>query len=809
MADENSGPAQAADGPAEGHDIHEAEDRSMGFPSAAAIGVGTMIAAGIFVLSGLAVSKVGTVAIVSFLIAALVASLTAAAYAEFASIYPKSGGGYVYVSETVPSELTYLMGWTMILGYPASAAFYLGSFSKWFYEFLYAPMGLPEAIPYWVSGLVVLGALVALNIAGSEESGTFQIVVTSLKVLLIVFFLYGASKAFDPTVVATSFSQNVTEFANIGVTSALVFITFFGFSAIATDAEEIRDPGSTIPKAIYFSMAFVSVIYALVVVAIVLAVNDPAFVEVLRNQVDLGGLAPAAFVARHGELAMGLAARTYLGAAGFYIVIAGALVSMLSAANATILAGSRVKLALARNGHLPPSFEDTHDTYGTPHKSVLLTGGIILAFLALFTVVFFDVPGAPGPETIPLSLELGLEGLANFANVLLIVGLSVVNLALIRSRQRFPDIDRGFEVPFVPWVPILGVVGNAILLGNIVYQNPLVAGLALLAELVGVALWFVIRDTTPSDERVETETPTALTEHTRSPGTHDHRLVVAVADEANADRLVRTATDLVADRDAEILVTNAVTLPAQTPYAEGREEARERRSLLERAMTVADEAGVPVSGTVRLTHDPSDAIVNTVEQYDADAVLLGWGGDRSRRRDVVVGSTVDDVTSEVDADVFVEKVGDVDESEDGTVDSILLPWADSTHAELAAETAATVARSTGAEVDVVRVVGPDADREAERALLAEAEAVLADQEAGDGTDLDVRSRLVEGDDVEETLVDEAAGHDLTAIGASREGVLQRLVFGATPEAVADRIDHTAVMCRRNVSVPSRLRRLFG
>ncbi|WP_372909582.1 universal stress protein [Salinigranum sp.] len=162
-----------------------------------------------------------------------------------------------------------------------------------------------------------------------------------------------------------------------------------------------------------------------------------------------------------------------------------------------------------------------------------------------------------------------------------------------------------------------------------------------------------------------------------------------------------------------------------------------------------------------------------------------------------------------DAAVSVEKVGDVDENGVETVHSVLLPWADSTHAELAAETAATVARSTGAEVDVVRVVGSDADRETERARLAEAEAVLAGQTADDGTDLDVRTRLVEGDHVEETLVAEAAGHDVTAIGASREGVLQRLVFGATPEAVADRIDHTAIMCRRSVDVPSRLRRLFG
>lgn len=110
-------------------DVEETLDRNIGLLGALAIGVGTMIAAGIFVLSGLAVSNVGTVAVLSFIIAAIIAALTAAAYAEFSTVYAESGGGYMYVAETFNAEWTYIMGWTMIVGYPASAAFYLASFS--------------------------------------------------------------------------------------------------------------------------------------------------------------------------------------------------------------------------------------------------------------------------------------------------------------------------------------------------------------------------------------------------------------------------------------------------------------------------------------------------------------------------------------------------------------------------------------------------------------------------------------------------------------------------------------------------------
>jgi amino acid transporter len=94
----------------------------------------------------------------------------------------------------------------MILGYPASAAFYLGSFAKWFYEFLYTPLNVPGAVPYWVFGILILALLVGLNMAGAEEAGQFQIVVTAVKVLLIGVFLFGAFKTFDPQVVARSFS---------------------------------------------------------------------------------------------------------------------------------------------------------------------------------------------------------------------------------------------------------------------------------------------------------------------------------------------------------------------------------------------------------------------------------------------------------------------------------------------------------------------------------------------------------------------------------------------------------------------------
>ncbi|MEF8976436.1 MAG: amino acid permease [Halapricum sp.] len=775
--------------------VSEELNPEIGLIGALAIGVGTMIAAGIFVLSGLAVEQVGAVAIGSFLIAAVIAGFTAAAYAEFSSIYQESGGGYMYVANTFDSDLTYIMGWTMILGYPASAAFYLASFSDWFFRFIYPVLNIPRAIPFWVSGFAVLGLLVFVNLKGTEESSQFQIVVTAMKVALLLLFLYGGLQALDPAVIQQSVTENIGRVAQIGLTSALVFITFFGFSAIATNAEEIKNPGSTIPRAIYLSMGIVTVIYALVVLVIVIAVRSDQFLQFLMDTEGLASVGAAQnFVTTHGEVSMGYAARYYLdiaGNLGFYVIVVGALFSMLSAANATIMAGSRVKLAMARRNHLPRGFEDIHSNWATPYKTVLLTGGLILLYIVVFTVIF----GGGAEDEVaggPFGLVLGIEGLAQFANFLLITGLTIVNVALVIHRRRYPDIDRGFQVPLVPLLPAIAVLANLVLLINV---GPVAFALGLLAEAIGIGVWFAWKSRPPSVERIEEETPTAIAEYTR-PST-GYQIVVPIANPRNAAQLMRTATTLAAENDGEVLVMSAVTVPDQTPLSQGRERADEKRDVLNRAMELAEEADVPVSGTIRIGHHAADAIVNTVAQHDSDAVLLGWGGERSGGRDVILGSTVDRVVAEADCDVYVEKIGMEDKP---TIDSILLPTAGGPHAELAAETAAALARGTGATVHARYVIDPDAgenEYEYARSLLATATEAF---ERGGSVETD----LLTSDDVVEALVEASADHDLTVIGATREGLLQRFLFGTIPEAVGERAPTTVLMARRHLDVKSRL-----
>ncbi|MFC5973366.1 amino acid permease [Halomarina salina] len=767
-------------------------DRDIGLIGAISLGVGTMIAAGIFVLSGLAVSNVGAAAIISFLLAGVVAGFTALAYAEFSALYPESGGGYAYVANVFDSDLTYIVGWSIILGYPASAAFYLASFASWFRRFIYPALNIPAAIPYWSFGVFILGLLVAVNLKGTEETGMFQIVVTGLKVALIALFLFGGLQAFDPSVVQASFAENLSQFTEIGVTTTLVFITFFGFEAIATNAEEIERPGRNIPRAIFISMGVVSVVYALVVLVIVIAINDTnGFLPFLVQQVgELSGVEAATqYVADNGEVSMAYAAQYYLGNIGFYVIIVGALLSMISAANATILAGSRVKLAMSRRGHLPSVFGDLSDRFNTPYASVLLTGGLILFYILVFSVLFGTPPGSEGGST-PLGIHLGLHSIAHFADFMLLAGLIFVNIALIQSRRKQPDLDRGFEVPLVPWIPIVAIVANLILVTQVEFKALLIG---LIAEAIGIVFWFGWMRRNRGDD-YEQAAPTIAARSQVADRERDEQLLVPIARSENVEQLMRTALDIARDRDAELLVMSAVTVPEQTPFSRADQFIDDEEEIVNEAMALADDTDVPVHGLVRVGHDPEETILHTIDQHDCDGVLMGWGGAGRRRGNVDIGSTVDEVVRNANVDVFVERVGP---STGDDVDSILVPTAGGQHAELAAEVAGAIARTEDATCTIVTVVG-DGDKERASAQDALDSAVVA---AGESN---VETKVLESDDVVDRILREAEEHDITIVGATKDSRLRQIVFGTIPEEIGRRAGNITIMTKRRTGRTARL-----
>lgn len=505
--------------------------RDLGLTTALAIGVGTMIAAGIFTLSGLAVRNVGSAAIVAFLLAALVAFFTALTYCEFVSIYPESGEGYLYVRKTFPAPFAYFVGWALVLGYTSSCAFYISSLSSYFHEFVW------ETTFEMFSGSLVLVGLILLNVKGTKESGAFQIVVTIGKVVLLAWFVSGGLSSVDMELMVEKFNGDIMK---IGSTAGMVFITFFGFSAIAASAGEVKNPIKTIPRAIFLSMIIVTILYSLVVIVVV-----------------------AAGLTEYTEAAMGVAAQQFLGPIGGLVIVAGAIFSMISASNASIMAGSRVTLTMSLLNHFPKGFGVIHPRTRTPVVALLLVGSAIMIF----------------------SISLPLEDLAHFADTVLLLVLILVNVALIYHRRKYPDFERPFRVPLVPLLPGLGIVANLYLLFQIsMHFAPFL--LAIVCLVLGVLLFLAWKGI-QAEETALPGPPTRVALGRYALKESQFRILVPLANPATVSRLMELAAAVASTRDGGVVALRTALVPEQFSPSEDLSYVEQERELLELAHTRA------------------------------------------------------------------------------------------------------------------------------------------------------------------------------------------------------------------------------
>ncbi|WP_435181814.1 amino acid permease [Halorussus sp. AFM4] len=779
--------------------------RTLGFRVAFALGLGTMIAAGIFSLSGTAVAAVGSSAVVSFVIAAVIAGITAASYSEFASIYSENGGGYLFSSRTFEDDrLLFAVGASLFMGYCATTAFYLATMGEWFHQFL-IPHGIP--IPHGTVAVATAILLGYLNAQGTEESGTFQVLVTAAKVAVLLVFIAGAFVYEGPAqAVGTFAGEFQADAGGIVSIAAVAFITFFGFSAIAASAGEIIEPRRVVPRAIGASILTVTVLYIFVIVAMV---NSPI---------------PPEVVARQGETAMGKVAAAFLGSFGKWLIVAGAIFSMVSASNASILAASGIGSLMGRQGQAPRRFSRIHPEYGTPFWSVTA----VTATISLLVLVFMSLFPAEGGLGV---LHLGLDALTGFANLNLLGPLAVVNVALIVSRRRFPDMDRPLEVPFTPWVPILGIIANLALITNLP-PTGIAIGVAVELVLVGAYLaWGGAPDveeltreavgrrqplgTTNGGDVVEAARARVSDRTAAASGDADlaaaaeeiasaeeaaaaesedrFRVLVPVARIDRAPSHVRLAAALANVRadDPILQVVNVTHIPEQTPYETVEDDAQKRADRLVERLGEADvDAEYTVEG--HISRDIGFDINKTARDDGADLILMGYPQEHYEVTEKV----------EYDAPCDVVFAQGFDAEDTDRIDTVNVGAGGGPHHDAMLPLVGALGEA-GAAVNVVNV------RPGGRGEGAGTPEVIRETLDALPAGISVESHQIEADTVADGLVDAAAdlGGPLL-IGASRTRQFKRWVLGSTPDQVIRRADDLGVpvlVYARPTGVAGRLR----
>ena len=283
----------------------------------------------------------------------------------------------------------------------------------------------------------------------------------------------------------------------------------------------------------------------------------------------------------------------------------------------------------------------------------------------------------------------------------------------------------------------------------------------------------------------------------------DGTLLVPIANRETADRQLDTAMDIAADREYRILLVFVLSVPSQLSLVDGRRYLLEdeNEELLEDAAARVESQGIPVERRIRMARGVAVGIVGAVDKHEADAVLMGWRG-RPPRQNVILGGYVDDVLTNANCDVLVKRIKTPTPE---PIESILLPVGGGPHSQLAAETAASIARRNDSSVTLLHVLETDApedSREKARGLLTEAATRFDD-------DRQVDRELVSGTDVAGTITDWTADHDVTVLGVSEGGLIERRLLGTVSEGVGRHAAGTVILTRRYDPVPSRLRRLIG
>ena len=418
--------------------------RILGPWSLIALGVGVIIGAGLFSITGaVGAGYTGPAITLSFAIAALGCCFAGLCYAEFASMIPVAGSAYTYSYATMGELVAWIIGWDLVLEYCVAATTVSISWSRYLVVFLEGfGVHLPQALTAcpWDGGIVNIPAFVIvvlmsiLLIRGTEGSSIFNGIIVFLKVSVVLVFVvlgwkYIRMENYTPYIPANTGTLGEFGFSGILRGAAIVFFAFLGFDAVSTAAQETKNPKRNMPIGILMSLVVCTILYMLFAHVMTGVVHYSAFA-------GQNGIAPVAIAIDHmGQMDASGVIRPDYPWMNRAIVIA-ILLGYCSVIMVTLLGQSRVFLSMSRDGLLPPLFSHIHEKFRTPARSNFL-------FMLLVGALAAFVPASVAGEMCSIGTL--------FAFTLVCAGVLIV-------RKTMPDAPRSFKTPLVPFVPIAGII---------------------------------------------------------------------------------------------------------------------------------------------------------------------------------------------------------------------------------------------------------------------------------------------------------------------------------------------------------------
>lgn len=403
--------------------------RNIGLFLATMIGIGAMMGPGVFALPGELAHLIGPLGIFVYLVMGLLTVFTALNYSELGAAIPLAGGGYSFASRTLPAPIAFFTGWFFWIGNTLACALYAVIFAVTVRAYFW-----PEAN----IALLALGTTIVFTLTNLRGMSEALKIITVMNLVELAILLGVAAVGFFHVE-----APNLDPMAPHGWTPfmpamALIYISYVGFELITVASEEIINPGKTIPRAILLTLGIGTAIYVVVIYTMMGSVHYKTL-----------GTTEVPFI---------FFAERILGDWGRWAGITATIMASLSAFSVTLGASARVLYALGRDGHFPAFFATLHRKYRTPHYALYICATLVVVFSASGIVKF-------------------VASLSDFGYLM---GLGIVNYAVISLHQRMPNLRRPFKVMLYPVVPILGIITTWIFVPALEFRSFLLGGLMTL-----------------------------------------------------------------------------------------------------------------------------------------------------------------------------------------------------------------------------------------------------------------------------------------------------------------------------------------
>ena len=723
------------------------------------MGMGMMIGAGVFLGIGASIGMAGPGGpLLTFALNGLLAIFTAMSYAELSSAIPRAGGAYNFTRVGFGRGPSFVAGWMEWFASSVAGSVYAVTFSIYMLRFFVPHVSDHPAAVRLTAAAVALFFLY-VNYRGVSETGRIGAMMTLGQTLFLLFI--GVAGVWV-AVREPSRLRNFDPFLPNGwgkllVTMGVTYVAFEGYEVIAQAGDEARDARRNVPKAMLYSVCFVTVTYVLVAFASVVAVQ-PGSVE-----------GPVwKWIGSHGPKGFGEAVSRLMPGAGLMLTLA-VVFAATSALNATVYSATRAAYALGRDRMLPGMFAAISRKRRTPWVALLFTGGLMLI----------------------LATAIPVMDIASSASMMFLLLFLLVNLCVIKIRRNMADeLQYGFLMPLFPLFPLAAIVLQAVLAGHLL-QVSLVAWIVTPAWIVGGALVYALYSkkravATPDEVRV-------IEEEALGEGEDEaYRIMVAVANPLNAIELVRNTYKICAVKKARVELLHMAPVPDTVPLSDAPKSMMEGKEGIVEAMLYLAPL-FPLKSHVRYCRDVARGIVSALREKRIDMLIMGWRGAGGSRA-FTLGSTVDPVIERAHCNVVVMK-----DCGNRKFRRVLVPLAGGPNGALALEMASILVEKDEGEIVAFTVAGEKKPFDVDAFVARQGDRLHVPAAR-------VRSKVAPPGDVVRSILRESDDYDLVVVGCTRDPWIYTVGRETIPHRVARLAAKPLVMVKAPEGIRSWIKR---